>query len=222
VRIYERLSSTLRWRAYLLDHPFLVLELGFRPHLDVTAPYGLRLEKTVPSVDHLNAILRSLDGRWLADLFAQTVQALQAEIPGLGEVVAYDVKHIYANVKENNQRVYLRTVVTLDHYPIHVTAMLPSTFGMSTKPWPIVRALPPFPSTIMVMKKCLVTPMAPHDAQPAYACTRPISLSTPTAFAPIAFAAPCSFPPVRERPVSTPNSPKAKAVSRIPIGKKAG
>ncbi len=85
-----------------------VLELGFRPHLDVTEPYGLRVEKTVPSVGHLNAVLRTLESRWLTDLFAQTVQALQAEIPGLGEVVAYDVKHIYANVKENNPRVYMK------------------------------------------------------------------------------------------------------------------
>src|SRR5712691_11089338 len=108
VRIGEHLSSTPRWRAYLLDHPLLVLELGFRPHLDVTEPYGLRVGKTVPSVGHLNAILRTLDSQRLSDLFAQTVQALQAEIPGLGEVVAYDVKHIYANVKENNPRVYMK------------------------------------------------------------------------------------------------------------------
>src|SRR5712692_12050343 len=106
VRIGEHLSSTPRWRAYLLDHPLLVLELGFRPHLDLTKPYGFRVDKTVPSVGHLNAILRTLDSQRLSDLFAQTVHALQAEIPGLGEVAAYDVKHIYANVRENNPRVY--------------------------------------------------------------------------------------------------------------------
>src|SRR5437870_4676821 len=108
VRIGEHLSSTPRWRAYLLDHPLLVLELGFRPHLDITAPYGFAVGKTVPSVRHLNAILRTLDSTLLAELFTQTVQALLAEIPGLGEVVAYDVKHIYANVKENNPRVYMK------------------------------------------------------------------------------------------------------------------
>ncbi len=108
VRIGEHLSSTPRWRTYLLDHPRLLLEMGFRPHLDRNSPYGFDVEKTVPSVGHLNAILRILDSQWLSDLFAQTVQALQAEIPGLGEVVAYDVKHIYANVKENNPRVYMK------------------------------------------------------------------------------------------------------------------
>src|SRR5260370_157445 len=117
VRIGEPLSSTPRWRAYLLDHPLLVLELGFRPHLDLTKPYGSRVDKTVPSIGHLNAILRSLDSRRLSDLFAQTVHALQAEIPGLGEVVAYDVKHIYANVRENNPRVYLKDRYCKDRQP---------------------------------------------------------------------------------------------------------
>src|SRR6266566_6139263 len=79
VRIGEHLSSTPRWRAYLLDHPLLVLELGFLLHLDLAAPYGFDVAKTVPSVGHLNAILRILDSQWLSDLFAQTVQALQAE-----------------------------------------------------------------------------------------------------------------------------------------------
>jgi len=107
LRMSEHLLSTPRWRGYLLDHPLLVLELGFRPHVDLKEPYGFDVKKTVPSIRHLNNILRSLDSRLLADLFAQSVQALQAEIPGLGEVVAYDVKHIYANVKENNFRAYV-------------------------------------------------------------------------------------------------------------------
>jgi hypothetical protein len=107
VRITEHLLTPPRWRTYLLDHPLLVLELGFRPHLDTGQPYGFDVAKTVPTTRHLNNILRSLDPRLLADLFEQSVQALQQEIPGLGEVVAYDVKHIYANVKENNFRVYV-------------------------------------------------------------------------------------------------------------------
>src|SRR5260221_6202950 len=52
--------------------------------------------------------LRQLDCALLQDLLAATVAALQAEIPGLGETVAFDVKHIYAWVKENNQRVYVK------------------------------------------------------------------------------------------------------------------
>src|SRR5438445_13822544 len=50
VRIGEHLSSTPRFRAYLLDHPLLVLELGFRPYLDLSKPYGFDVTKTVPCV----------------------------------------------------------------------------------------------------------------------------------------------------------------------------
>jgi hypothetical protein len=108
VRINEHLPSTPGFRAYLLDHPLLVLELGFRPHVDLSQPYGFDVAKTVPTVRHLNNILRDLDPRLLANLLEQSVQALQEEIPGLGDVVAFDVKHIYANVKENNERAYVQ------------------------------------------------------------------------------------------------------------------
>ncbi len=118
VRISEHHLSTPRWRAYLLDHPLLVLELGFRPHLDLTQPYGFNVAKTVPSVRHLNNLLKTLDPRLLANLFAQSVHALQQEIPGLGEVVAFDVKHIYANVKENNFRAYVEERFKKDQQPI--------------------------------------------------------------------------------------------------------
>jgi hypothetical protein len=117
VRISEQHLSTPRWRAYLLDHPLLVLELGFRPHIDLTQPYGFNVTRTVPSVRHLNNIVRALDPRLLANLFEQSVQALQQEIPGLGEVVAYDVKHIYANVKENNFRAYVLERFKKDQQP---------------------------------------------------------------------------------------------------------
>src|SRR5579859_3125404 len=117
VRISEYILTTPRWRAYLLDHPLLVLELGFRPHIDLTQPYGFNVTKTVPSVRHLNNLLRQLDPRLLANLFEQSVQALQQAIPGLGEVVAYDVKHIYANVKENNFRAYVEERFNKDQQP---------------------------------------------------------------------------------------------------------
>lgn len=117
VRISEHHLSTPRWRGYLLDHPLLVLELGFRPHLDIRHPYGFDVAKTVPSIRHLNHILRTLDPRLLALLLAQTVQVLQQEIPGLGEVVAFDVKHIYANVKENNFRAYVEERFKKDQHP---------------------------------------------------------------------------------------------------------
>jgi len=117
VRIHEHLCSTPRWRAYLLDHPLLLLELGFRPHLDLSFPYGFNPDKTLPGIRHLNAWLCTVDPCLLADLLEQTVGALQQEIPGLGEVVAFDVKHIYANVKENNFRAYVPERFKKDQQP---------------------------------------------------------------------------------------------------------
>src|SRR5260221_4989082 len=40
-----------------------------------------------------------------------------AEIPGLGEIVAIDVKHIYAWVKENNPRVSMKDRFCKDQQP---------------------------------------------------------------------------------------------------------
>jgi hypothetical protein len=91
-------------RTFLVEHPLLVLELGFRPVLNCTLPSGFDVQRTVPSQRWFREKQRTLDHRHLQDLFHATVQALQAEIPGLGEVVAFAVKHQYAWVRENNPR----------------------------------------------------------------------------------------------------------------------
>jgi hypothetical protein len=92
-------------RRFLLEHPLLVLELGFRPLLDPHAPFGFDVARTVPCDRWLRTKLHTLDSFALRDLFHATVRALQDAIPGLGETIAIDVKHIYAWVKENNPRV---------------------------------------------------------------------------------------------------------------------
>jgi hypothetical protein len=107
IKISEKLEHCTDLRTYLLRHPLLVLKLGFRPVLDGTAAYGFDVERTVPSARWLRQKQRCLDRRLLQDLLAATVQALQDDIPGLGETVAFDVKHLYAWVKENNPRVYV-------------------------------------------------------------------------------------------------------------------
>ena len=85
-------------RTFLLQHPWLVLELGFRPHTSTEeaahAPYGFDVGRTVPSDRWLRAQLQHLDETLLQSLFMQSVHALQQEIPGLGETVAFDVKPI--------------------------------------------------------------------------------------------------------------------------------
>jgi hypothetical protein len=108
VRIREGLIYTSQLRRFLLKHPLLIIELGFHLELDPTAPYGFDGEKTLPCDVHLRKKLRSFDQGLLQALLHATVRDLQQEIPGLGETVAFDVKHIYAWVKENNERAYVK------------------------------------------------------------------------------------------------------------------
>jgi len=104
IKVCEGLQTCSRLRRFLLEHPLLVLEIGFRPRLAWDKPYGFDRARTVPSDRWLREKQRSLDHRVLQDLLHATVVALQEEIPGLGETVAFDVKHIYAWVRENNPR----------------------------------------------------------------------------------------------------------------------
>lgn len=105
VRLREGLLFTSQLRRFLLTHPLLVIELGFELHLDSQQSFGFDMERTLPSEQWLRAKLRSFDQALLQALLQATVSALQAEIPGLGETVAFDFKHIYAWVKHNNPRV---------------------------------------------------------------------------------------------------------------------
>jgi hypothetical protein len=108
IRLQEDKIYTTQLRHFLLKHPLLVLELGFCPVLDPSASYGFDPQKTVPTNVWLRSKLRSLDQNLLQALLHATVTALQDEIPGLGDVVAFDVKHIYAWVKEKNQRMSVK------------------------------------------------------------------------------------------------------------------
>jgi hypothetical protein len=104
IRIREGMIYTTQLRRFLLIHPLLVIELDFHLEEDPTAPYGFDVEKTLPSDFWLREKLRGFDRALLQALLQATVRDLQREIPGLGETVAFDVKHIYAWVKENNER----------------------------------------------------------------------------------------------------------------------
>ncbi len=108
LRIKEGLIYAKQLREFLLKHPLLVIELGFDLVLDPSADYGFDVEATLPTRYWFGEKLRQLDRTLLTDLLAATVTALKEEIPGLGEVVAFDVKHIYAWVKENNWRTYVK------------------------------------------------------------------------------------------------------------------
>lgn len=107
VKLCEGKPFITQLRTFLIEHPLLVLELGFRPVLDDTHPYGFDVKRTVPCDRWLREKQRHLPHALVHALLADTVHALQAEIPGLGETVAFDVKHIYAWVKANNPKAYV-------------------------------------------------------------------------------------------------------------------
>lgn len=106
VKLCEQKPYLTQLRAFLIEHPRLVRELGFRPVLDPTQPYGFQVEQTVPGVRWLRHQQQRLALPTLHRLLQATVHALQAEIPDLGTTVAVDVKHIYAWVQENNPKAY--------------------------------------------------------------------------------------------------------------------
>jgi hypothetical protein len=117
IKLTEGYAYCTQLRRFLVEHPLLVLELGFRPVLNIELPYGFDVERTVPTARWFTQQQRTLDHRVLKELFAQTVQALLEEIPGLGETVAYDVKHIYAWVRENTPREHIKDRFCKDRQP---------------------------------------------------------------------------------------------------------
>jgi len=117
VRLREGMSYTSQLRRFLLKHPLLVIELGFQLTLDPSAPYGFDCQRTLPSEVRLRQKLRTCDQQLLQALLAATVAALHEAIPGLGETVAFDVKHIFAWVRENNPNVYVKGAFNVTHIP---------------------------------------------------------------------------------------------------------
>ena len=117
VKLSEQKAYVTDLRTFLVQHPLLVLELGFRPVLDPTQPYGFDVQQTVPCDRWLREGQQTLDNAVLRALLRETVHALQQEIPGLGETVAVDVKHIYAWVQENNPKAYVTNRYDPDRQP---------------------------------------------------------------------------------------------------------
>jgi hypothetical protein len=107
VKLCEHKPYVTHLRAFLVEHPLLVLELGFRPVADPAQPYGFDVERTVPCDRYLRHWQQTLAPPILQALLRATVHALRAEIPGLGATVAFDVKHIYAWVQQNNPKAYV-------------------------------------------------------------------------------------------------------------------
>ena len=107
IKLCEHKAYVTHLRLFLVEHPLLVLEVGFRPVLDAAQPYGFDVERTVPCDRWLRHWQQHLDNTLLRALLRGTVHALQGEIPGLGQTAAFDVKHIYAWVAQNNPKAYV-------------------------------------------------------------------------------------------------------------------
>ncbi len=117
LKLEEGFATCTRLRRFLLEHPLLVLTLGFRPVLDISQPYGFDIERTVPTARWLREQQRTLQQSVLHALLFAFVQALREEIPGLGEGVAFDVTHISAWVRENNPRVSVQGTFDVTSIP---------------------------------------------------------------------------------------------------------
>jgi hypothetical protein len=117
VKLCEHHDYITQLRRYLLEHPLLVLELGFHPILDRNKPYGFDVERTLPCDRWLRYQQQTFHHGLLQDLFHATIHALQNEIAGLGEIIAIDVKHLYAWVGQNNPRRMLKDRFTPSNQP---------------------------------------------------------------------------------------------------------
>jgi hypothetical protein len=117
IKLREHKEYVTHLRVFLVEHPLLVLEIGFRPVCDATQPYGCDVERTVPCARWLRHWQQHLDNTLLRALLRRTVQDLHAAIPGLGQTVAYDVKHIYAWVQQNNAKAHVPDRYTPQRQP---------------------------------------------------------------------------------------------------------
>lgn len=117
VKLCEHKPYITDLRHFLVEHPLLVLELGFHPIPDPTQPTGFDVARTVPCDRWLRHKQQRLDNALLRALLRQSVQALHQEIAGLGQSVAVDVKHIYAWVQENNPKAYVSERYNPDRQP---------------------------------------------------------------------------------------------------------
>jgi hypothetical protein len=104
IKVLDELPSIARLRRSLVEHPALVLALGFRPVLDPTQPLGFDVERTVPGERWLRHQQQTIDPALLRRVLTETARVLQRQAPELGQTVAIDTTHIYAHVRENNPK----------------------------------------------------------------------------------------------------------------------
>ena len=97
VKINQHFTYMSQLHEYLSEHPQLARLLGFAEDL--------------PTVRHLNRMLRQMPNTCFQFLLDETVRLLQDElvsrVPDFGQAISLDTKHIIAWVKENNPKAYV-------------------------------------------------------------------------------------------------------------------
>ncbi len=104
IKLNEGLRFITTLRRFLVEHPLVTLEIGFRPARAATHPLGFDVHATVPGARWLRHQQLRLDLPALGALFRAAVTAVRRAAPDLGQTVAIDVKHIPAWVRENNPK----------------------------------------------------------------------------------------------------------------------
>ena len=117
VMIREKRTYHTDLRKFLVAHPALVLLLGFRPKLSEASPFGFDVSKTVPTARHLRRTLQTIPHTDLESILSGTVRDLKEEVPHLGRRIGQDNKHIYAWVKQNNKKAYVKDRFNPDRQP---------------------------------------------------------------------------------------------------------
>ncbi len=83
IRVREGFLYTTQLRRFLLTHPLLVIELGFRLELDPHQPYGFDVDKTLPCESWLREQLHFCDHDLLTALLQAKIRDLQGAHPRL-------------------------------------------------------------------------------------------------------------------------------------------
>src|SRR2546421_416673 len=109
LKVEEDLTTCTHLRRFLVEHPLLVLELGFRPVLDVSQPYGFDVERTVPTAP------------WLREEPPTLEQPVLQALP-LESILAEYTQPFNENDITSFVPLYIRTVATLGFFPTHITA----------------------------------------------------------------------------------------------------
>ena len=108
VMIEEGIESSEKLRLFLVRHPALVVFLGFKlKGISKDLPFGFHIEETVPTARHLRRKLQEIHNSHLKLLLHDTINKLD-ELKLLNGIAAMDTKEIWAFVKENNPKQYVK------------------------------------------------------------------------------------------------------------------